>query len=68
MTRVPPMLAVVCDSSRERRAHHEESLAAGEHHHYEWLLERGYEAEAERALDRVVAYFDRAKAIREGRA
>jgi len=68
MTRIPPMLALVADRTVEMRAHHEESLAAGEHHHYEWLLERGYEAEAERALDRVVAHFDRAKAIREGRA
>ena len=68
MTRIPPMLALVADRTVEMRAHHEESLAAGEHHHYEWLLERGYEAEAERALDRVVVHFDRAKAIREGRA
>ncbi len=68
MTRVPPMLALVADRTVEMRAHHEESLAAGEHHHYEWLLAHGYEAEAERALDRIVAHFDRAKANREGRA
>ena len=68
MIRVPPMLAVVCDSSRERRAHYEESLAAGEHHHYEWLIERGFEAEAERSIERIATHLDRAKAIREGRA
>lgn len=68
MTRIPPMLALVCDSTRERRAHYEDSLAAGEHHHYLWLCERGYEAEAERCLDRVAAHVERARAIREGRA
>lgn len=67
MRRVPPMLALVADSTTELRAHYEESLAAGEHHHYLWLIARGYEHEAERTLDRMVAHLDRAKAIREGR-
>ncbi len=43
MRRVPPMLALVADSTTELRAHYEESLAAGEH-------------EAERTLDRMVAH------------
>lgn len=62
------MLAAVSDASIVRRAHYEESLAAGEHHHYMWLVEQGYELEAERALDRITAHLARAKAIREGRA
>lgn len=62
------MLALVCDKSRERRAHYEESLAAGEHCHYEWLIEHGFEAEALRTLDRMVAHLERAKSIREGRS
>lgn len=62
------MLAVVSESTAERRAHYEESIAAGEHHHYLWLIERGYEAEAERALDRITAHLARAQSIREGRS
>lgn len=64
--RVPPMLAAVSDATT--RAHYEESLAAGEHHHYLWLVEQGFESEAERTLDRIAAHLARAKEIREGRA
>lgn len=62
------MLALVSDRTIALRAHYEDSLAAGEHHHYLWLLEHGYEAEAERALERVSVHLERAKAIREGQA
>jgi len=62
------MLAVVNDASIVRRAHYEEALAAGEHHHYMWLVEQGYELDALRALDRILAHLARAAAIREGRA
>lgn len=66
--RVPPMLAAVSDATIVPRAHYEESLAAGEHHHYLWLVEQGFESEAERTLDRIAAHLARPKEIREGRA